>query len=59
MTGLTIKLGGGKADIGGRVVCVYCTALPTAEGALQALDARLLQDVRNNDKFIILLWSAP
>lgn len=57
LTGLTIKPGG-KAEIGGRVVCVYCTASPTAEEAHQALDARLLQDVRNNDKFIILLWSA-
>jgi len=58
LTGLAIKPGG-RADIGGRAVCVYCAASPTAEEARQALDTRLLQDARNDDKFIILLWSAP
>lgn len=57
LTGLAIKPGA-KVDIGGRVVCVYCTASPTAEEARQSLDARVMQDARNNDKLVILLWSA-
>ncbi|MEQ7754886.1 hypothetical protein [Xanthomonas sp. WHRI 8370] len=57
LTGLTIKPGS-KADIGGRVVCMYSAASPTAAEARKMFDARVLADVRNNDKFVVLLWSA-
>ena len=59
LTGVSISPGK-KLDIGGRAVCVYYSDFPSsAAEARKGLDDRLLTDVRNAEKVIVLLWGAP
>ena len=58
LTGMAIKPGK-RQDVGGRAVCVYMKAPPSSVADARSGLDQLLQDVRNVEKILVLVWSAP
>ncbi|MCR6701287.1 MAG: hypothetical protein NVV68_09115 [Dokdonella sp.] len=58
LTGMAIKPGS-KQDVGGRAVCVYRAAAPSSVADARSGLEPLLQDTRNAEKILVLVWSAP
>lgn len=58
LTGMAIKPGS-KQDVGGRAVCVYRAVAPSSVADARSGLEPLLQDARNAEKILVLVWSAP
>lgn len=57
LTGVTL-LPGKRVDVGVRAVCLYLAAPPTFAIVAQELSERFLNDPRNADKILLVLWGA-
>ena len=58
LTGIAIKPGSRK-DMGGRAVFVYKAAVPSTVADARSGLETLLQDTRNAERILVLVWSAP